>query len=126
LELPVVHIELENGWADAYRERLRITARLHQAEMKRCMVPVDDETYKDGKAELSKLQELEVMPKPKFLVDTTLLDNDVINEIYILYQVRQWSFGPVDKQTLDYGLTDTQYAQLVRELDALYKPIPLA
>ena len=126
MELDIFEIKLTEGqWAHAYKERLRITVRLHQAEMMKCMVPIDDDVYTDGKAQLSKLQELETMPKPNFLVNALLLDNDAINEIYILHQVKSWSFGPVDKQTLD-KMPDRLYKELVEELDRLYKPIPLS
>lgn len=126
MEIPTKRIELEDGsWAEVYAEELRITARLHQAEMRKCMVPVDDGIFTDGKVLVSALERMATVPKPEFYVDYSRLDNDAINEIFILHQVKAWSFGEVDKDTLDYRVTSAQYKALVREMDALYQPVPL-
>jgi len=126
MKLQTVKVDLGNGdHATIYKDVLRVTARLHEAELRKYMTPV--ETFgKDGKILLSELEKMETMPSTEFLVDMTNIDNDAINEIFILNQVIEWSLGPVDKDTLDTRMTREQYKILVKEMDGLYKPIPLA
>ena len=47
------------------------------------------------------------------------IDFTAINDVIILGQVREWSFGPVNQETLD-GLTEELYERLVNEANELY------
>ena len=124
MKLQTVEIDLGGGEsATVYKDVLRVTARLHEAELRKYMTLADES---EGKVRLSELEQMETMPGPDFIVDMTNVDNDAINEIFILNQVVGWTLGPVDKQTLDYAMTREQYKALVKEMDRLYKPVPLA
>lgn len=126
MRLETFRIDLGDGdWADIYKEVLRVTARLHQAEMRKYMT-ITDKVGEGGKMLLSEMEKLKEMPKPDFYINFADVDDDAINEIYILNQVAEWSLGPVDKETIDKGMTNKQYRTLVQEMDGLYKPLPLA
>jgi len=124
MKLETVKVDLGGGdSAVIYKDVLRVTARLHEAELKQYMSPVKP-LGDHGKVLLSELEKMETDPKAEFLVDMTNIDNDAINEIFILNQVVKWTLGPVDKETLDRGMTREQYKVLVLEMDGLYKPVP--
>lgn len=124
MRLQTVDIDLGGGdQATVYKDVLRVTARLHEAELRKYMRPV--ETFgQNGKVLLSELEKLETMPE--IMVDMSNIDDDAINEIFILNQVVEWTLGPVDRETLDRAMTREQYKTLVREMDRLYTPAPLA
>lgn len=126
MELEKVTIDLGHGdQAVVYKDVLRVTARLHEAELKKHMTPV--EVGNDGKVLLSKLEEVDTTsPKLDYLVDLRSIDDDTVNEIYILHQVVSWTLGSVDLETLNNKMTNEQYKKLVKEMDKLYKPVPLA
>ena len=125
MELETVGIELGGGaTATLFREVLWRTARLQEAELRKHMTLVDT-AENNTKILLSELEKALTAPKPDYVVDLGSLEPDVINEIYILNQVVSWTFGPVDKATLYGKVTRDQYKTLVKEMDRLYKPIPL-
>jgi len=126
MKLETVRIDLGSGdHALVYKDVLRVTARLHEAELRKYMTPV--EAIGDGgKVLLSQLEKLETMPKTDFMIDMSNIDNDAINGIFILNQTVEWSLGPVDNETLDRCMTREQYKAMVQEMDRLYKPVPLA
>ena len=120
MKLETVQIDLGHGdYATAYKDELRVTARLHTAELRKHMTPVAPVNLSDIKADAP-------AAKPDYQVDFAGIDDDAINEIFILNQVTGWTFGPVDRETLDTKVTKEQYEILVRELDRLYKPSPLS
>ena len=127
MELELVRIELPGGdYAMAYKDVLRKTARLHEAELRKYMTPKPE-------AKTTVMQsELEANPAANLAIDyeVDLLaveqNQDAINELYILHQVPEWSFGPVDAEVLENRVTDAQYKALVKELNRLYKPSPLS
>ena len=125
MKLETVKIDLGGGdHALVYKDVLRVTARLHEAELRKYMTPV--EALGDGgKVLLSQLEKMETMPRADFLVDMSNVDNDAINDIFILNQTVEWSLGPVDRHTLDMLMTREQYKVMVKEMDGLYKPVPL-
>jgi len=126
MQLQTVKVELGGGdTAIIYTDVLRITARLHEAELRKCMTLVD-KSGKGGKALLSELEQMETMPKADFEIDMSKVDDDAINEIFVLNQVVKWTFGAVDHETLETKVTREQYKALIKEMDRLYKPIPLA
>ena len=138
MELEKVRIDLGNGdYADILKQVLRVTSRLHTAELKRHLKPVEI-TGKDGNGKLllSELDRDTAGLKMDYVVDLASVDDDVINEIYILNQVTEWSFCKIDRpngvlhnaeevrMALDYKMTRDQYKILVGEMDRLYKPLP--
>lgn len=56
-----------------------------------------------------------------FVVELPLdkIDFTAVNDIILLGQVKEWSFGPVDQETLD-GLPEGLSERLVNEANALY------
>jgi hypothetical protein len=52
-------------------------------------------------------------------VDLGKVDFDAVNDVLILGQVKEWSFGPVDQETLD-GLSEDMRNKLVEEVNKLY------
>lgn len=127
MKLETVKIELGGGdYAVVYKEVLRRTARLHEAELRKYMTPLEM-IGKDGKVKMSELEKMETLPTVDYMVDMTNVDNDAINEIFIVNQVVEWTIdGPVDHDTIDSKLTREQYKVLVKEMDGLYRPVPLA
>jgi len=127
MELQTVRVELSNGgFAVLFKDVLRKTARLHEAELKKYMVPVETMADGSGKILISELQAGKEPPKkPDYLIDFNEIDPDSVNRIYLLNQVKEWSLGPVDANTVDNLLTDDDYKALVKEMDRLYKPSPL-
>jgi hypothetical protein len=125
MQLQTVRIDLGGGdHAVVYRDVLHVTARLHEAELRRHMTLV--ETFgQGGKVLLSELEAMAAPPKAEYLVDFAGIDDNAVNEIYILNQVVEWSLGPVDREGVDRRLTREQYKTLVKEMDRLYKPTPL-
>lgn len=126
MQLQTTRIDLGDGdFAVIYNKVLRVTARLHEAELRKHMTPV----LKDGgslKVLASELEALADAPKLDYLIDLAAIDDNAVNEIYIFNQVAEWSFGSVDLPTLEMKVTREQYKTLVREMDRLYKPLPLA
>ena len=121
MKLTTAVIDLGDGdTATVYVDVLRITARLHEAELHRHMSPVGKE-----KVLLSQLESADVPPNSDYTIDLAGINDDDINEIFILHQVKEWTLGPIDKHTLDYLMTKDQYRKLVREMDRLYRPLPL-
>ena len=121
MKLETVTIDLGKGdTATVFRDVLRVTARLHQALLKRCLVPEGS----TGKVSLEEMGKMETAPRPKFMVDMTKLDDDEVNEVYVLNQVVEWTLGPVNRETLDRKMTREQYKTLVSEMDRIYRPVP--
>jgi hypothetical protein len=52
-------------------------------------------------------------------VDLARVDFDAVNDVLILGQVKEWSFGPVDQETLD-SLSEDMRNKLVEEVNKLY------
>lgn len=126
MKLETVKIDIGGGdTVTVYKEVLRVTARLHEAELKKCMTPVERADGNGGKMLLSDMERMETEPKRDFLVDTDSIDNDAINLIYMLNQTEDWTLGPITAETVDRLMTRDQYKALVKELDVLYKPVPL-
>ena len=126
MRLETVNIELGGGdHAVVYKDVLRRTARLHEAELRKYMTPIEA-VGEDGKVKLSELEKMETLPDVDYIVNMTNVDNDAINELFIINQVVEWSIdGPVNHDTIDNKLTREQYKVLVKEMDELYKPVPL-
>ncbi len=127
MELETEKIKLPGGaWATVYKDVLRRTARLHEAELRKYMQPVG------GGADPTKVLRSQLKDNPElgvvdYEIDFVAVDanKDSINEIFILNQTVEWSFGSVDAETLDTKVTREQYNAFVEEIDRLYKPIPL-
>lgn len=128
MEQPTVRVELPGGaWAVLYRDVLRKTARLQEAELRRHMTPVSVETF--GQADssrfpLSELQAGKEPPKKDYIINFDEVDNNIVNEAYVLNQVKEWSFSEISAEAIGM-LSREQYDALVKEMDRLYKPIPL-
>ena len=54
--------------------------------------------------------------------DASILDEN--NEVILLNQVVEWSFGPVTQDILD-NISVDKYQKLVAEVDKLYSQVPL-
>jgi len=124
MEQPTVRIELPGqAWAVIYRDVLRKTARLQEAELRRHMTPVASEAGR--KMLLSELQAGKTPPKEgDYVIDFDAIDNDAINDMYMLNQTAEWSFGPIASATLEM-MPSAAYKALAEEMDRLYKPVPL-
>ena len=117
-----VKVELTNGRnAFVYREVLHKTYRQHEDILRRAMEPVGPTTIKMSDAEAGKK-----MPKVDYVLDVSKLDMHEVNELYILNQVAEWTYGPVTREVIENQLTRDDCLLLVREMDRLYQPIPLA
>ncbi len=127
MELEKVRIELPGGtYALVYKDVLRKTARLHEAELRKHMTPFNQ--FGDPKKVLrSSLKDNPQRGVVDYYIDFVAVDanNERINEIFILNQTLEWSFGPVTLEVLETGLTRDQYQLFVEEIDRLYKPSPL-
>jgi hypothetical protein len=69
---------------------------------------------------------LEVTGAKSFDVDLAAVDWDAVNDAIIVGQVAEWSFGPVNQETLD-GLPESVRNELVAQADKLYgeqRPLP--
>ncbi len=117
-----VKVGLTNGRvAFVYREVLHRTYRQHEDILRRAMTPSGETTIK-----MSQLEAGKKMPKVDYVLDVTKLDMNEINVLYILNQVAEWSYGPVTREVVENQLTRDDCILLVREMDRLYQPIPLA
>lgn len=125
MKLETVTIDIGGGDSVvAYKDVLRVTARLHEAKLKEYMKPVGAQK---GPVKMSELELMETMPKTEYTIDMDAIDNDAINELFIVNQVASWTIdGPVNHDTIEHKMTREQYKKLVKELDALYTPVPLA
>ena len=125
MKLETVTIDIGGGdSAVVYKDVLRVTARLHEAKLKEYMRPVGKPL---GPVKMSDLELMETMPKTDYAIDLEAIDNDAINELFIINQVVSWTVeGPVNHETIEHLLTREQYKTLVQEMDRLYKPVPLA
>ena len=79
--------------------------------------------YPDGKTPVLTIKEGEEGPKVEgpttVKVDLAAIDYDVVNDMIIVGQVKEWSFGPIDQETLD-GLPERIRGRLVQECNLLY------
>ena len=79
--------------------------------------------YPGGNSPKLTIQEGEDRPTvevpTKVEVDMKLIDFDAVNDAIIVGQVKEWSFGPVDQETLD-GITERIRGRLVQECNLLY------
>lgn len=125
MKLETVTIDLGNGdHAVVFKDVLRVTARLHEAKLKEYMKPVGKPA---GPVKMSDLERMETMPKTDYTINLDDIDNDAINELFIVNQVQSWTIdGPVNHETIEHKMTREQYKILVQEMDRLYKPVPLA
>lgn len=117
--MDTVRIELGgNDYAIVYCEMKHKTSRLVRDYFRKFMKP-------RGKPVLLS----EVKDNTKILneyeLDTDKLDMSETTEIILLNQVESWSFGEVDKKTLD-NIAENQYEILSNEVDKLYCANPLA
>jgi hypothetical protein len=120
-EIPTTRVDLGGGhWAVLFNEVKRITARLHEGEIRRHLRPVEEEPLL--------WSEIEGGQKPwpnDYLLNPADVDQARIAEIYALHQVKEWSFGPVDQATLDDMPRDA-FIALRAAVDAHYESDPLA
>lgn len=57
-------------------------------------------------------------------VDMMKVDWDAVNDVIILGQVKEWSFGPVDQSTLD-DMPRTLRDRIIEEINKIYSgPLP--
>lgn len=79
--------------------------------------------YPDGKSPVLTIREGEEAPKVEgpttVEVDLGAIDNTAVNDLIIVGQVKEWSFGEVDQATLD-GLSEKIRERLVNECNLLY------
>ncbi|MCK5642370.1 MAG: hypothetical protein KAJ19_16305 [Gammaproteobacteria bacterium] len=120
-EIPTTRVDLGNGhWADLYTEVKRITARLHEGEIRQHLRPLGEEPLLWS--ELTSEQK----PWPNdYVLNPADVDQARIAEIYVLHQVKDWDFGPVDQATLDDMPRDA-FIALRAAIDAQYESDPLA
>ncbi len=116
-----VKVNLTNGhFAFVYREVLHRTYRQHEDILRRAMTTNGPTTIK-----MSEVEEGKRPPKVEYVLDAAKLDMHEINELYILSQVAEWSYGPVTHEVVENVLTRDDYLLLVKEMDRLYQPTPL-
>lgn len=127
MNLELEHIELPGGgWAKVYKDVLRKTARLHEAELRKYMTPYNPDCD-PSKVLRSTLKANPALGIVDYYIDFVAVDaaTERINEIFILNQTVDWSFGPVTAEVLEEHLTRDQYQVFVEVIDRLYKPNPL-
>ncbi len=59
-------------------------------------------------------------------IDLAAVDWEAVNDTILIGQVKEWSFGPVNQETLD-GLTESVRGRLVNEANQLFgkqNPLP--
>ena len=120
MEMPTERVDLRgNNWAELYVEMKRITARLHEAEIRKHMRPLDETPMlaSELRSEARKWPE-------DFVIDTAAVDSGRVAEHYMLHQVKEWSFGPVDQATID-DMPKHAFDELRAEIDRRYVPNPL-
>jgi len=116
--LPTKRIELgDNDYALAIIPLLHKTSRQVQAYyrpfMKLTGKPVLLSDVQAGKANV--LNDYEI--------DLNAVDDDAVAQIFIMNQVTEWSFGDMNRETID-NIPEDKYKLLVQELNGLYKPAP--
>ncbi len=120
MEMLTTRVELGGGeWAELYVEVKQVTSRLHEAEVRKHVRPLEDEPLL--------MSELSAGQKPwpsDGIVNAAAVDQSRVAEIYALYQVKAWSLGPVDQQTID-DLPKKLFNRLREEIDKLYDVPPL-
>lgn len=79
--------------------------------------------YPDGKPPTLTLQGEDRKPKVEggttVEVDLAAVDYDAVNDVIIVGQVQEWSFGPVNQETLD-SIPEDVRAKLVQKANELY------
>jgi len=128
MKLETVRIDCGGGhYAVVFKDKLRRTARLQEAELRKCLRPIEaGKPAAPDKLRLSELEKMETMPESDFIIDMAAIDNDAINEVFIINQVAEWSFGfPITHDSIE-NMPALAYKKIVEEMDGLYKPSPLA
>jgi hypothetical protein len=112
-----VRIELDGDYALLWPEMRHKTTAALQRNLRKYMKP-------RGKPILLS----ELTPETNLIndyeIDTASFDQHEQNDIKILNQVTEWSFGPVTQDVLD-NLPTRQYDRLIAEVDKLYAEPPL-
>ncbi len=120
MEMLTKRVELGGGeWAELYAEVKQVTSRLHEAEVRKHVRPLETEPLL--------MSELGTGQKPwpgDCIVNAAAVDQSRIAEIYVLYQVKSWSLGLVDQQTVD-DMSKALFGRLRTEIDKLYDVPPL-
>ena len=120
MEIATERIDLGEGqWADMFTEVKRVTARLHEAEIRKHLRPVDDRPLAFSDV-LSGARE---WPKD-YLINPAAVDHGLVAEVYALHQVKAWSFGPVTQETLD-NMPKRFFELLRNDIDERYQADPL-
>lgn len=115
-EIKTDRVDLGNKqWAEMYRELRHGTQKAVSAITRPFL------KYGNGKATLS--VEGEGTPKVKGVgkveVQLDKVNWDEVNDLIIIGQVKEWSFGPVDQETLD-GIPEAFRERLVQEANKRY------
>jgi len=109
-------------WAELYQELLHGTQRAVSAITRRYLDVQGEKKMtlggKDGALAIEGNAQLEV--------DLTKVDWEEVNDTILLGQIKEWSFGPVDQETLD-RIPEALRAILIERCNELYgTEIPLA
>lgn len=115
--IPTVRIDLAHGHANIYKYRLRRTARLYAAELRRQTIYYDQPTQQP----LSEVTEATTAPVA--MIDWAKQDTEALNEITVLGQVESWSYGGVDRDALD-SMPEPDYKALIETMEGLYTGNP--
>ena len=114
--METVRIQLGEGYADVLKEMTHKTAKAVDAVLRK---------HNKSKTELIKqIQEFQSKKIDEVPQEISVIFNDN-TEAILLNQVKSWSFGEVNQETLD-NLSATTYQLLATEVDKLYSVNPLA
>jgi hypothetical protein len=114
--MDTVRIELGADWARVWPYMRHKTMSLLQKDIRRYLKP-------RGKPVLLSELTPDTMVND-YEVDTANFDQHTQNDIKLLNQVVEWSFGPMTQATLD-DMPAAKYDTLVAEVDKLYAAAPL-
>ncbi len=117
-EIKTTRLELEDGnYADFFQELRHGTQKAVNTLTRPFL------KYPGGKTPKLTLKDGDEKPKVEGAtvveVDMAKVDWDAVNDSIIVGQVKEWSFGPVNNETLD-NLPATIRAKLKNECDRLY------
>lgn len=113
--METVRIELEGDYAIVLKEMRHSTAKILQALVRRSL---GDSGVLDLQERLRKAPD--DAARRQIITENSVDGED---EIILLNQVIEWSFGAVSQEILD-NIPQSKYQKLASEVDRLYTPVP--
>lgn len=116
----LVTVKMQGGkWAKLYPELLHGTARRVEAANRKYL------RFSTGSVKVEEGQTIQDAAKGvEVILDIANADFTEANDMLILGQVAEWSFGEVAQEVLD-GIPEALREQMLKECDRLYSSRPL-